>query len=97
MPMSSSKGAWVTTLAVPESAVLSTGERTVVFVTEGEGSFEPREVTTGMKVRNYYEIKSRPVSRRESRHRRQFPDRFRVEVESGNFRSKRWSSTWAVR
>lgn len=45
-------------LAVPESAVLSTGERTLVFVTDGQGAFEPREVTTGMKVRNYYEIKS---------------------------------------
>ena len=38
--------------------MLSTGERTLVFVTNGEGSFEPREVITGMKVRNYYEIKS---------------------------------------
>jgi len=35
-----------------------TGKRTLVFVTNGEGTFEPREVTTGMKVRNYYEIKS---------------------------------------
>jgi Cu(I)/Ag(I) efflux system membrane fusion protein len=45
-------------LAVPESAVLSTGERTLVFVARGEGVFEPREVTTGVKIRNYYEIKS---------------------------------------
>jgi membrane fusion protein, copper/silver efflux system len=52
------KGSLGKVLAVPESAVLSTGERTLVFVTDGEGTFEPREVTTGMKVRNYYEIKS---------------------------------------
>jgi membrane fusion protein, copper/silver efflux system len=52
------KGSLGRVLAVPESAVLSTGERTLVFVTDGEGTFEPREVTTGMKVRNYYEIKS---------------------------------------
>jgi membrane fusion protein, copper/silver efflux system len=52
------KGSLDKVLAVPESAVLSTGERTLVFVTDGEGTFEPREVTTGMKVRNYYEIKS---------------------------------------
>jgi RND family efflux transporter MFP subunit len=52
------KGSLGKVLAVPESAVLSTGERTLVFVTNGEGTFEPREVTTGMKVRNYYEIKS---------------------------------------
>jgi RND family efflux transporter MFP subunit len=45
-------------LAVPESAVLSTGERALVFVTKGEGVFEPREVTTGVKIRNYYAIKS---------------------------------------
>ena len=52
------KGSLGKTLAVPESAVLSTGERALVFVTDGEGTFEPREVSTGMKVRNYYEIKS---------------------------------------
>jgi len=52
------KGSLGKALAVPESAVLSTGERALVFVAKGEGVFEPREVTTGMKVRNYYEIKS---------------------------------------
>ncbi|HEU0007957.1 MAG TPA: efflux RND transporter periplasmic adaptor subunit, partial [Terriglobia bacterium] len=52
------KGSLGKTLAVPESAVLATGERTLVFVTDGEGTFEPREVRTGIKVRNYYEIKS---------------------------------------
>jgi Cu(I)/Ag(I) efflux system membrane fusion protein len=51
------KGSLGKALAVPESAVLSTGERTLVFVSKDEGVFEPREVTTGVKVRNYYEIK----------------------------------------
>ncbi len=45
-------------LAVPESAVITTGERNVVFVAKEVGLFEPREVSTGVKVRNYYEIKS---------------------------------------
>lgn len=45
-------------VAVPESAVISTGERMIVFVAKGDGLFEPREVTTGAKIRNYYEIKS---------------------------------------
>jgi Cu(I)/Ag(I) efflux system membrane fusion protein len=52
------KGSLGKALAVPESAVLSTGERALVFVAKGEGAFEPREVTTGVKIRNYYEIKS---------------------------------------
>ncbi|MBI1746750.1 MAG: efflux RND transporter periplasmic adaptor subunit [Acidobacteria bacterium] len=51
------KGRLGSGLAVPESAVLSTGERTLVFVAKPHGIFEPREVTTGVKVRNFYEIK----------------------------------------
>ena len=43
-------------VAVPESAVISTGERMVVFVARGDGVFEPREVVTGLKVRGFYEI-----------------------------------------
>jgi Cu(I)/Ag(I) efflux system membrane fusion protein len=45
-------------IGVPESAVISTGERMIVFVEREAGLFEPREVTTGLKVRNYYEIKN---------------------------------------
>ncbi len=44
-------------VAVPESAVISTGERMVVFIAKGDGVFEPREVVTGVKVRGFYEIK----------------------------------------
>ncbi len=44
-------------LIVPESAVLWTGERTIVFVETESGSYVPREVETGVKVRNFYEIR----------------------------------------
>jgi RND family efflux transporter MFP subunit len=44
-------------IAVPDSAVMGTGEREMVFIAKGDGLFEPREVKTGVKVRGYYEIK----------------------------------------
>lgn len=44
-------------IAVPDSAVISTGERNIVFVAKGDGVFEPREVALGARVRNLYEIK----------------------------------------
>jgi RND family efflux transporter MFP subunit len=44
-------------VAVPDSAVMGTGEREMVFVAKGDGLFEPREVKTGVKVRGFYEIK----------------------------------------
>jgi len=37
-------------LVVPESALLTTGERTLVFVDLGDGRLEPREVKVGAKV-----------------------------------------------
>jgi membrane fusion protein, copper/silver efflux system len=43
-------------LAVPESTVIATGERYIVFVSKGEGVYEPREVKIGVKVRGYYQI-----------------------------------------
>lgn len=49
-------------LVVPESAVISTGERMIVFVQKGSGEFQPREVTIGTKTRGYYEIKSGVVA-----------------------------------
>ncbi len=45
-------------LTVPESAVLTTGMRSIVFVAMGAGRFEPREVRTGAKVDSYYEIRA---------------------------------------
>ena len=38
-------------LAVPEDAVMDTGERQVVYMDRGEGMFEPREVTSGVRAR----------------------------------------------
>jgi Cu(I)/Ag(I) efflux system membrane fusion protein len=45
-------------IAVPESAVIATGERNIVLVAKGDGMFEPREVVLGIRVRGLYEIKS---------------------------------------
>jgi RND family efflux transporter MFP subunit len=44
-------------VAVPDSAVMGTGERELVFIAKGDGLFEPREVKTGVKARGYYEIR----------------------------------------
>jgi multidrug efflux pump subunit AcrA (membrane-fusion protein) len=43
-------------LGVPESAILSTGTRNVVFVAQGDGYFEPREVHLGLRVQDSVEI-----------------------------------------
>lgn len=43
-------------LVVPETAVLRTGERQIVFVDKGEGIFEMRLVTLGARAAGYYEI-----------------------------------------
>ncbi|HVP79022.1 MAG TPA: efflux RND transporter periplasmic adaptor subunit [Thermodesulfobacteriota bacterium] len=43
-------------LAVPEGAIIDTGVRQMAIVDKGNGYFEPREVKTGSKVENYYEI-----------------------------------------
>lgn len=45
-------------LLVPEEAVMQTGERAIVFVSRGDGYFEPREVKLGTKARNFYEVKT---------------------------------------
>jgi Cu(I)/Ag(I) efflux system membrane fusion protein len=44
-------------VAVPDSAVMNTGTRSVVFVASANG-FEPRDVITGAKVAGFYEIRS---------------------------------------
>jgi RND family efflux transporter MFP subunit len=43
-------------LAVPGSAVLSSGTRNIVFVAQGEGYFEPREVRIGLRLPDTMEI-----------------------------------------
>ncbi len=43
-------------LAVPEEAVIDTGERQVVYVDKGEGYFEPREIKTGIRAEGMREV-----------------------------------------
>lgn len=43
-------------LSIPRSAVLDSGIRRIVFVDKGEGYFEPREVTLGVRADAYYEV-----------------------------------------
>ncbi|MGE5679789.1 MAG: efflux RND transporter periplasmic adaptor subunit [Bacillota bacterium] len=45
-------------LLVPESAVLFTGKRNIVWVKTSEGMFEPRDVTVGVKTNGSYQILS---------------------------------------
>ncbi|MCZ6819896.1 MAG: efflux RND transporter periplasmic adaptor subunit [Calditrichaeota bacterium] len=45
-----------TQLTVPETAVLNTGMRQLVFVDRGNGRFEPREIKLGIKVDRYYVV-----------------------------------------
>lgn len=44
-------------LAVPKEAVMLTGERAIVFVAQGNGFFEPREVKLGASGEKDYEVK----------------------------------------
>ena len=43
-------------LAVPQEAVLDTGEHQIVFVTKDEGRFEPRSVQLGRDADGFYEV-----------------------------------------
>jgi Cu(I)/Ag(I) efflux system membrane fusion protein len=43
-------------VAVRESAVLRTGERDIVFVAQGQGRMEVRQVQIGRRVEDYYEV-----------------------------------------
>jgi Cu(I)/Ag(I) efflux system membrane fusion protein len=43
-------------LTVPSEAVIDTGVRQIVYVDKGEGNFEPREVTTGLKADELVEV-----------------------------------------
>lgn len=44
-------------IAVPNSAIMDSGKRQIVFVDLGEGRFEPREVTVGRTAGGFSEIK----------------------------------------
>ncbi len=43
-------------LAIPEEAVINTGERKIVFVDKGHGYFEPRDIEIGFKAEQYYQV-----------------------------------------
>ncbi|USJ28536.1 efflux RND transporter periplasmic adaptor subunit [Ensifer adhaerens] len=43
-------------VAVPNSAIIDTGERRIVFLDRGEGRFEPRDVKLGMRGRDETEV-----------------------------------------
>jgi len=45
-------------IAVPDSAVMNTGTRSIVFIAHGDGTFEPRQVMTGAKAGGFYAIRS---------------------------------------
>jgi len=45
-------------LAMPVDAVVYSGERKVVFVTDGQGRFDPREVKLGREGEEWIEVKS---------------------------------------
>jgi multidrug efflux pump subunit AcrA (membrane-fusion protein) len=45
-------------LVVPQSAVLNSGDRQVVFLDRGNGTFEPRSVKTGVQSGDRIEILS---------------------------------------
>jgi membrane fusion protein, copper/silver efflux system len=43
-------------LAIPDDAVIDTGERKVVYVDKGDGHFEPREVFLGIQGEGFVEV-----------------------------------------
>jgi membrane fusion protein, copper/silver efflux system len=47
----------VSTVAVPNSAIIDSGTRKVVLVAKGEGRFEPRQVVTGARAGGYTAIR----------------------------------------
>lgn len=47
-----------TALSVPDTAVLNTGTRSVVYVARDDGTYEPRDVQLGEKSNGYYAIRS---------------------------------------
>jgi Cu(I)/Ag(I) efflux system membrane fusion protein len=44
-------------MAVPESAILDSGSKQVVFIDKGEGRYEPRSIKTGRRGKEYIEIR----------------------------------------
>lgn len=50
------RGEMGTRLAVPESALIASGTRNIVFVAQGDGYFQPREVRPGLRLDDTVEI-----------------------------------------
>ena len=46
------------TITVPVDAVIDSGSQQVVIIDKGDGKFEPRPVTTGMRNQDFVEVKS---------------------------------------
>lgn len=45
-------------LAVPSEAIFRTGEQNIIFVAKGNGVFEPRQLTLGIRSEGFQEVKS---------------------------------------
>jgi Cu(I)/Ag(I) efflux system membrane fusion protein len=43
-------------IAIPDDAVIDTGTRQIVYVDRGEGNFEPRQVTLGLRAEGMREV-----------------------------------------
>jgi len=43
-------------LAVPDEAVIDTGLRQIVYVDKGDGYFEPKAITTGLRAEKFIEV-----------------------------------------
>jgi membrane fusion protein, copper/silver efflux system len=69
-------------LAVPDNAVIDSGDRQIVLVDKGEGRFEPRAVRLGRHGAGYVEVRE-IEGRRERRDRGEFPDRCREQSQIG--------------
>ncbi len=67
-------------LAVPEDAVLDTGEHQLVFVVKDDGTFEPRAVELGREAEGYYEVRSGLSRGRAGRHVGELPHRLGVAL-----------------
>ena len=70
-------------LAVPESAVIDTGERQIVLIDKGEGRFEPREVKLGARGGGYVEMREGVAEGDAVVVVGEFPDRRRKQPEGG--------------
>ena len=69
-------------LAIPETAVMRTGERTYAFKDAGDGRLAPVEIKVGARGGRLVRVARWAERRRSSRHERQLPRGQRIEHES---------------